>query len=201
MTPADRGHPFVAAVLDVAMRSMEGVRERVVPEATGLVLEIGLGTGLNLPHYQEVTRLIGLEPDPFMRRRAKARARALGVDVDIVEARAEEMPLRDETFDTVVMTWTLCTVTDPTRVLQEVRRVLRPGGTLLFAEHTGSRFGVTRRIQEGVTPIWSQFAGGCRLNRDAVRLVQEAGFTSVEVRPFGRERFTLFPIYGGRASR
>lgn len=201
MTPEERGHPFVAAVLDLAMRSMEGVRERIVPEARGRVLEIGLGTGLNLPYYRVFSHFVGVEPDPFMRKRAAARAAALGMRLDIVEARAEALPLADESFDTVVMTWTLCSVDEPPRVLSEIRRVLRPGGTLLFAEHTRSRFPLAERLQDGLTPAWARVAGGCHMNRDALRLVREAGFFDVETHAFGRERFTLFPIYGGRASR
>ena len=97
------------------------------------------------------------------------------------------------------MTWTLCSVAEPRRVLAEVRRVLRPGGTFLFVEHTRSHQRAARWAQRRLTPTWSRFAGGCHLDRDAVGLIEQAGFTDVRVRPYGRERFTLFPVYGGRA--
>lgn len=106
-------HPLLAVILDVAMRPLDKVRGRVVPGARGRVLEIGVGTGLNLPHYGDVEAVIAIEPDPFMMRRAAARARASSARVMLVEASAEALPYDDETFDDVVLTFTLCTVPSP----------------------------------------------------------------------------------------
>jgi len=195
------GHPWIASLIDWTMAPMEPIRERVVPGARGRVLEIGFGTGLNLPHYDFalVERLTAIEPDPHMRVRAERRSTALGRDVTLLDAAAETLPFDDDTFDEVVMTFTLCTVPDPERALAEIRRVLRPGGVLHFAEHTESDHAGMRWLQRAVDPVWSRFAGGCHLTRDAVSLIAGAGFDLGEVHGHGRGALSWAPIHRGRA--
>jgi SAM-dependent methyltransferase len=197
----NRGHPWLAAVLDLTMRPMYPARRLVVPEARGDVLEIGVGTGLNLALYDRavVRRLTAVDPDPHMLRRARKRAQELGVPVDLHDSGAERLPFDADRFDTVVLTWVLCTVPDPAAALAEARRVLKPSGRLLFIEHTRSVQPGIARVQATVTPLWRRIAGGCHLDRPAVDLLRASGLVPDQVTPVGRERWTLLPIYRGTA--
>ncbi|RMF22847.1 MAG: SAM-dependent methyltransferase, partial [Deltaproteobacteria bacterium] len=129
------------------------------------------------------------------------RAAAAAVPIELERAGAEALPYSDGFFDTAVVTWVLCTIPDPEAALAEVRRVLKPGGVVLYAEHTRSRFPVASRLQDLLTPVWERMAGGCRLNREALTLISHAGFKLEEIKPCGREDWTLFPFYRGRARR
>src|SRR5690606_8124971 len=131
------------------------------------VLEVGVGTGLNLPFYpmNRVVRLVGLEPDPHMRRRAAARARRLGLPLELVAAPAEGIPFASGSFDTVVATHVVCTVADPRRALAEAFRVLRPGGTFRFLEHVRAADERAARWQDRLTPVWRWVSAGCHPNR------------------------------------
>jgi ubiquinone/menaquinone biosynthesis C-methylase UbiE len=153
-------------------------REKVVPLAAGRVLEIGMGSGLNLPHYrrENVTKLWGLEPAAPMRKMAGKKARQLDIDVEFLDLPGEEIPLDDDSVDTVLMTYTLCTIPDPVRALAGMARVLRPGGKLIFCEHGAAPDAKVRRWQDRVNPLWKRIAGGCHLNRDIPALVQSGGF-------------------------
>lgn len=197
------GHPWVAASLDLVMRPLYPARRFVVPEARGEVLEVGVGTGLNLPLYDRaaVRRVVGIEPDPHMLRRARARAADLGLEVELHEVGAERLPFAAERFDTAVLTWVLCTIPDAGAALAEVRRVLRPGGVVLFVEHTRSVQPGLARVQERLTPLWGRLTGGCHLDRPGVDLVRASGLALEEVAPVGRERWTLLPVYRGRARK
>jgi ubiquinone/menaquinone biosynthesis C-methylase UbiE len=183
------------------MRPLRRVREYVVPEASGEVLEIGVGTGLNFPLYDpaNVTRVIGVEPDPHMLRRACRRAETVGLPIELHEVGAERLPFAADRFDTAVVTFVLCTIPDPAAALREVRRVLRPGGRVLFAEHTRSVQPGLARVQDRLTPVWKRLAGGCHLNRPAGDLLGASGLELAGVAPVGRERWTLLPIYRGTA--
>jgi ubiquinone/menaquinone biosynthesis C-methylase UbiE len=195
------GHPWAAATLDLAMRPMYPARRLVVPEARGEVLEIGVGTGLNLALYDPaaVSRVVGVEPDPHMMRRAREKADTVRLAVELHEVGAERLPFPAERFDTAVVTWSLCTIPDPEAALAEVRRVLKPGGRLLFIEHTRSKQPGAARVQGWVTPFWTRLTGGCHLDRPAVDLVRASGLSLRDVASVGRERWTLFPIYRGTA--
>lgn len=197
------GHPWLAAALDVLMRPMYPARELVVPRAEGDVLEIGVGTGLNFDLYDpaRVKSLVALEPDPHMLRRARPRAERLPFPVALEAVGAERLPFADATFDTVVATWVLCTIPEPGVALREMRRVLRPRGRLLFAEHTRSVQPALAHVQTMLTPLWCRLAGGCHLDRAAIDLVRESGFTVESAVPFGRERWTLVPVYHGLAAK
>ena len=174
------GHPVFAALYDLMGASMErkwmgGRRRRLLAGARGAVLEIGGGTGANLAHYRNVDRVIVAEPDPFMRKRLDQKLADARVPVEVSAAGAETLPFPDGSFDTVVSTLVLCTVPDQEVALDEVRRVLRPGGRLLFIEHVRAA-GSTARWQDRVEPLWGRLLGGCHPNRDTVAAIEEAGF-------------------------
>jgi len=151
-------------------------RERLAAQAEGLVLEIGIGSGLNLPLYGgRVTGVVGLEPSrPLLDLARQVSHR--GPAVALIRGSAERMPLRDASVDTVMTTWTLCSIPDVARALREARRVLKPSGRLLFVEHGRTSNPRVDRWQDRLTPIWKRVAGGCHLNRDTRRLVEDAGF-------------------------
>lgn len=159
-------------------------RRQLVPLAEGDVLEIGLGTGLNLPHYDasRVRSITGVEPSLRMHHKASARARHAGLEVKLVGLSAERLPLADASFDTVVCTWTLCTIPDVPAALSEVRRVLRPAGRLLFCEHGRAPDDGVRRWQRRIQPVWGCVFGGCQLGKDVPALLETAGFKAPELR-------------------
>lgn len=195
------GHPWLARTLDFVMRPLYPARRLVVPEATGRVLEIGVGTGLNFGLYRDVDALVGVDPDPYMLERARPRAAELPFPAELHQTGAERLPFADVAFDSVVITFTLCTIPDPDAALAEARRVLKPGGRLLFVEHTRSIQPVARVLQDALTPLWKHLAGGCHLNRHALAMVEDAGFCLRQTEPVWGERWTLLPVYRGVAER
>jgi SAM-dependent methyltransferase len=180
------------------------LREQLVEAARGRVLEIGVGSGLNLPLYRrDLEQLTGLDPSPELLARARRSAAWVHFPVRLVEGRAEELPLEDATVDCVVTSWTLCSVADPGQALAEVRRVLRPGGAFLFVEHGRADDAGVRRWQDRLTPLWCRIAGGCHLNRPMAELIEAAGLDLVELEtgyPIRGPRFVTFH-YRGRATR
>jgi SAM-dependent methyltransferase len=159
-------------------------RRRLVEPAAGEVLEIGAGTGRNLPLYRTATRVVALEPGPGMRARAHQAARAAQVAVEIVDGTAEHLPFPDAAFDTVVASLVLCTVPDLTQALAEARRVLRPGGTLRFYQHVRADDPRLARWQDRLERPWGWLAGGCHPNRDVVAAITAAGFRLLELDRF-----------------
>lgn len=155
-------------------------REKVVPRAAGRVLEIGIGTGLNLPHYDRarVDEIIGLDPGVALHRLARRRMLEAGLQVELVSLSAERIPFGDHEFDTVLVTFSLCTIPDPVAALREMRRVLKPGGRLIYCEHGLAPDAHVARWQRRLTPLWAKLAGGCHLDRDISALLREAGFRS-----------------------
>ncbi len=158
-------------------------REKVVPLARGRVLEIGIGSGLNLPYYDasKVTKLWGLDPSPEMTRMAEKAARSVRFDVEFIGLPGEEIPLEDDSVDTVLMTYTLCTIPDTEQALRQMARVLKPGGELIFCEHGAAPDPSVRRWQDRLTPIWKRFGGGCHLNRAIPNLITQGGFRINEI--------------------
>lgn len=154
-------------------------RDKVVPAAAGRVLEIGMGSGHNLAFYDpgKVEFVWGLEPSVGMRRKAARRLAASPVKVEWLDLPGEEIPLEDDSADTVVLTYTLCTIPGWQRALEGMRRVLKPGGRLLFAEHGAAPDAAVRRWQERINPAWMRIAGGCHVNREIPKLITSAGFT------------------------
>jgi ubiquinone/menaquinone biosynthesis C-methylase UbiE len=167
-------------LLDFAcgIRPVRRQRQKVVPLATGRVLEIGIGTGLNLEHYDKrcVSHVVGLDPGVEMHRLARKRAQAAGIPVELVALSAERIPFDDGAFDTVLVTYSLCTIPDPVAALKEMRRVLKAGGRLVFCEHGLAADASVRAWQHRLTPMWSRIAGGCHLDRDIAGLLRDAGF-------------------------
>jgi len=153
-------------------------REKVVHRAEGDVLEIGFGSGLNLPHYDRgrVRKIFGLEPSEGMRRKAQPNVDVSGLDVEFIDLPGEEIPLESRSVDTVLVTFTLCSIADAVTALQGMRRVLKPGGTLLFAEHGAAPDANVRRWQDRLNPTWKRFSGGCNMNRDIPGLIESGGF-------------------------
>ena len=150
-------------------------RERLVAGLEGDVLEVGAGTGLNIPHYRRARRVVALEPDLAYTRRLRERAATSRVPIEIVEGTAEALPFPDASFDHVVVTLALCSVSDLGLSLAEILRVLRPGGSLEFLEHVRGEAGVAR-WQDRLTPLQRRIADGCRLNRDTAAEIEAAGF-------------------------
>lgn len=153
-------------------------REKIVHLAEGDVLEIGFGSGLNLPYYDadKVRKIFGLEPSEGMRRKAQPNVDASGLDVEFVDLPGEEIPLESQSVDTVVVTFTLCSIDDATAALEGMRRVLKPGGKLLYCEHGAAPDRDVRRWQERLNPGWKRVSGGCNMNRDVPGLIESTGF-------------------------
>jgi ubiquinone/menaquinone biosynthesis C-methylase UbiE len=153
-------------------------RAKIVPQATGKVLELGIGGGANLSFYDpaRVESVSGVDPSAAMRARATKARRPAGLKVEVREGTAEALPFEDASFDTVVCTYTLCSVHDPLAALAETKRVLKPGGRLLFCEHGLAPDAAVTAWQRRIEPTWKKMAGGCHLTRPVGRLVEHAGF-------------------------
>ncbi|MCP5131036.1 MAG: methyltransferase domain-containing protein [Pseudomonadales bacterium] len=181
-------------------------REKVVPLASGTVLEIGIGTGHNLPFYDpsRVQKLIGLDPSGKSWELAAKRAAHLDFDLEFIGLPSERIPLDDDSVDTVLVTYSLCTIPDPISAMHGMARVLRPGGSLIFCEHGKAPDAAVRKWQDRVNPLWSSVLGGCNLNRDIPSLLTAAGFGIDHVESMylpGTPRFAGFNVWGSaRAS-
>jgi ubiquinone/menaquinone biosynthesis C-methylase UbiE len=170
-------------------------RARLVGDLRGTVLEVGAGNGLNLAYYRNVERVVALEPDRYMLEHLRRRARQVSYPVEIVDRRAEELPFPEASFDAVVASLVLCSVDDPTRVLAEVRRVLKPSGQLRFLEHVRG-YGLGGAVHDVISPLWKVTAGGCRPNRQTEQTIRAAGFA---VRSIERYREGMLPHVQGEA--
>ena len=171
-------------LVDLAMRNKEATRYRAktLPAATGRVLEIGAGSALNLPFYgAQVDFLYALDPSARLLQMARKKRPPADFPVEYLESSAERIPLDSRSVDTVVSTWTLCSVPDAARALREARRVLKPGGLFLFTEHGHAPDPGVQAWQRRLDPLWSRMAGGCHLDRKIDRLIRDAGFEIVEL--------------------
>lgn len=183
-TPNLYGRFVLPVLIDLAMRnrSVRAERMRLVPLARGVVLEIGVGSGLNMPHYgASVEKLYALDPSAELLRKAVRRGRRCRFPIVPLCHPAERIPLPDASIDSVVMTWTLCSIPEPLAALGEIRRVLARDGQLLFVEHGRAVDPAVVRWQDRVTPIWRRFTGGCHLNRPIERLLVEGGFVAPDI--------------------
>jgi len=163
----------------LAMRNKQLVpfRERVIGAAEGRVLEIGVGSGMNLPFYRRSVReVLALEPAPRLLTMARSASHTSSMPVSFLEASAEAIPLDQHSVDTIVTTWTLCSIPQAATALAEMRRVLRPGGKLLFVEHGRAPDAIVRWWQDRLTPVWRSISGGCHLNRPIQAMIEGAGF-------------------------
>ncbi len=154
-------------------------RSRIVPQAQGDVLELGCGGGINLEFYDpaRITRYCGIDPSPGLLDRSHAAAQAKGMIADIRAGVGEAIPFGDAEFDTVLVTFTLCSVEDQAQVLSEMRRVLKPGGKALFLEHGGAPDAGVQKWQRRIEPVWKKIGGGCHLTRPVISAYEKAGFT------------------------
>jgi ubiquinone/menaquinone biosynthesis C-methylase UbiE len=170
-------------LIDLAMRNTASQRERAraIPRAAGTVLEVGIGSGLNLPFYgRAVERLYGVDPRPELWALGRNRIERAPCPVEFIQRSAEQIPLGDESIDTVVMTWTLCSIPDAGRALLEMKRVLRREGQLIFIEHGLAPDPRIVAWQNRLNPVWRRVAGGCNLNRKIDGLLLDAGFEITE---------------------
>ena len=153
-------------------------REKIVPLAEGMVLDIGIGSGLNIPYYDKskIDHLYGLDPSIELLNLAKSLAKKNELEIEFLECGAEAIPLPNDSIDTVVITYTLCTIPDTQLSNKEIMRVLKPNGKLLFCEHGLAPDINIAKWQKRINPIWNKIAGGCNLNRDIPKLIRSSGF-------------------------
>jgi ubiquinone/menaquinone biosynthesis C-methylase UbiE len=172
-------------LLDFAMRDKPIMRQRakVVPLAHGRVLEIGVGSGLNLSFYDKskVDKVLGLDPSPELNVMARKRAAEAGVDVDWLALSSERIPLPDSSVDSIVITYTMCTIPDIHTALLEMRRVMKTGARMHFSEHGIAPDESVRRWQDRLNPLWNRIAGGCNMNRNIPRMLEDAGLHIDEI--------------------
>ena len=200
-------HPIVAAMYDPVTRVFEWrirpARQALAAGATGDVIDIGAGTGAMFPFLcaePAVERIIAIEPDPHMRRRAASRATECDCQITIRDDRAEHIDLPPDSVDTAVMSLVGCTILDVSTALDEIARVLKGGGELRFLEHVRAT-GIRAGVQSMITPIWSRVAGGCRLDRETVTIIeQHPEFTITAVERAGGSVFPVAPILCGTAT-
>ena len=182
------------------MKDTQRQRAKVVPRATGRVLEIGMGSGLNVPFYDrdKVDMVWGLEPSVAMRRKAASNLAGALFEIRWLDLPGEEIPLDDDAADTVLLTYTLCTIPDWQRALEQMRRVLKPGGRLIFCEHGKAPDLAVRRWQERLNPVWNALGGGCNLNRPIPTLIDRGGFNIQEIEAQYRPgpKFASFQYWG-----
>ena len=176
-------------------------RKKVVPRAEGKVLEIGFGAGHNLPYYnaEKVTHLWALEPSRGMRARASERVRESPIEIEFIDLPGEEIPLADETADTVLVTYTLCSIPDVMTALGQMRRVLKRSGRLVFCEHGEAPDESVRRWQRRITPVWKRIGGGCHVDRAIPKLIEAGGFAIEDMETMylpSTPRFAGFNYWG-----
>ena len=180
-------------------------REKVVPNARGSVLEVGVGSGLNFPFYDatSVRKVWGLDPSVELLEMAREAADAVPFEVEFLGLPIEDLPLENGSVDTVLVTYALCTIPDTTPALRQMARVLRPGGQLIFCEHGAAPDAGVRRWQNWLNPVWRRFSGGCELNRSIPALIEEGGFhiTNLETMYLPGWRPASFNYWGTATSR
>ncbi|WBU39449.1 MULTISPECIES: class I SAM-dependent methyltransferase [Marinobacter] len=188
-----------------SMGQVMKLRSQIVPRARGRVLEVGMGSGINLEFYDQsrVEMVYGLEPSEGMRRKALPNLNRSPIAVEWLDLPGEKIPLEDNSVDTVLLTFTLCTIPDWHAALLQMKRVLKPGGDLLFLEHGEAPHETVRKWQHRITPGWKMFAGGCHLNRQIEDLIRHAGFEIQELENLympNAPKIAGF-IYKGRATK
>jgi ubiquinone/menaquinone biosynthesis C-methylase UbiE len=162
------------------------VRKKIVSGLEGNVLEIGAGTGANFPYYSKgkLERLVSLEPNPYMLDQAKSKAKEFGLPVEFHQGSAEALPFENEEFDIVVATLVLCSVDEPEKVFQEIRRVCKKGGKIVLFEHVRTESKTLAALQDVLTPAWKRLCDGCHLNRDTGRYMEESGIELVNEKKY-----------------
>lgn len=212
MSQHNLSHPifarfFVRSAAAMDRGGLADHRRRLLGGLTGEVIEVGAGNGLNFPHYPaEVTRVLAVEPDPYLRAHAEQAAGQAKIPIEVVDGIADDLPAADESFDVAVASLVLCSVPDQHRALTEIRRVLRPGGRLRFLEHVRGQSAAHRRVQTLLDKtIWPFCVGGCHTGRDTAAAIRAAGFTidDIDHFRFPESRITLPTSLhiGGTATR
>ncbi|HEX3673658.1 MAG TPA: methyltransferase domain-containing protein [Rhizomicrobium sp.] len=196
-------HFILPRLLDAAMstKPIRYQRRKVVPRAQGRVLEVGFGAGHNLPFYDaaKVTHLWALEPSPEMRARAAERVAASLIPLEFIDLPGEQIPLDAEAADTVLITYTLCTIPDVMKALGEMRRVLKPSGRMIFCEHGEAPDEEVRVWQRRLTPAWKFIGGGCHVGRPIPKMIRDSGFRVESMETMylpGTPRFAGFNYWG-----
>ena len=207
-------NPLFAAVYrafrPIDRREFGPHRRRLSNGLSGRVLDLGAGDGASIPYVERAVdrgttdaelSYVAIEPDPHMRRRGRQLAEGGELDIDFVSARAESLPFADDSFDGVLAMLVFCTIADPQQALDEVARVLRPGGELRYLEHVGGD-GTWGRVQQAITPIWNRLAGGCHLDRDTVdRFEADARLEPIESTTIDTWTYPAAPVVRGRLER
>ena len=182
------------------LKVIQKQREKVIPHAYGKVLEIGMGSGLNIPYYnaEKIELVWGLEPSEGMRKKAQFNLRHAPFEVRWLDLPSEEISLDDNSVDTVVLTYTLCTIKNWKQALQQMRRVLKPDGNLIFCEHGEAPDENIRRWEERINPVWKKVAGGCNLGRPIPRFITEGGFDiqQIESQYLPGPKFAAYNYWG-----
>ncbi|HEY7979345.1 MAG TPA: methyltransferase domain-containing protein [Rhizomicrobium sp.] len=196
-------HYVLPVLLNAAMgtKPIRYQRKKVVPRAQGRVLEIGFGAGHNLPFYDtsKVSHLWALEPSREMRARAAERVSQSPIPLEFLDLPSEEIPLGNEEADSVLVTYTLCTIPDVTKALGEMRRVLKPQGKMIFCEHGEAPDANVKRWQDRITPVWKSLCGNCHVGRQIPKLIQDSGFRIEQMETMylpGTPRFAGFNYWG-----
>ncbi|WP_018661980.1 class I SAM-dependent methyltransferase [Heyndrickxia acidiproducens] len=181
-------------IYDFGMKPLEAkrftaVRKKLLQKARGRVLEIGSGSGVNFPLYQEVQQVDAIEPSREMQKKSASRLQAASVPIYCHQQTAEQLDFADQTFDTVVSTLVFCTIPDPEKALKEIQRVAKPGAVFLFFEHVKMEQPLLAKTQDMLTPFWKKICDGCHLNRNTLALIRQAGFQVRETEEFYKGLF------------
>ncbi|UTR10280.1 class I SAM-dependent methyltransferase [Evansella sp. LMS18] len=172
-------------------RKFRQIRRKLVGKSKGNVLEIGSGTGLNFPYYNDVNGVVAIEPDQQMREISLERAEAAQVQIAVISADGQALPFEDNTFDSVVATLVFCTIPDPEKALLEMRRVCKPEGDILFFEHVRAKNRLLQRLQDLATPLWKRICDGCHLNRDTLSEIKKTGLKVTRIEKHNRGIFLV----------
>ncbi|MEH7237442.1 class I SAM-dependent methyltransferase [Bacillus sp. JJ1562] len=175
-------------------RKFISIRTHLLTKATGQVLELGSGTGINFPLYRDVQSVTAIEPNPYMSDRAIENKAQATVPIEIIRAGAEKLPIANNTYDTVVATLVFCTIPEPEMALQEMKRVCNPNGTILMFEHVKMRNPFLSRLQDWLTPAWKKVCDGCCLNRETEQLIKQYGLTILNKKEFYNGLFIAMEI-------
>jgi ubiquinone/menaquinone biosynthesis C-methylase UbiE len=170
------------------------IRKDLIQRASGKVLELGSGTGINFPFYQDVQSVIAIEPNPSMIQHSLMKKEIASVPIEILQSSAEELPFPDHSFDTVVATLVFCTIQNVEKALQEIHRICKPNGKILLFEHVLMKNPVLRKIQIHLTPFWSKICDGCCLDRDTVSVLHKHGFRIIELQKYYRGLFVMMEL-------
>jgi len=160
------------------------IRKKLIGKAKGKVLEIGSGTGINFPFYDQADQVIAVEPEPLMLKQSLHRVKLAKIPIEVIEAGGEQLPFADHEFDTVVVTLVLCTIPNPKKALKEIRRVCKVDGQILLFEHVKIDHQVFGPLQDWLTPLWKRICDGCCLNRDTIHSLKEAGFKILSIEKY-----------------